>query len=81
MRIPVKLFAAARQELARDTVLVDLPDRATVGDLRQALVAQYPHLAVWKDHLLFAIECEYAADEARIAPNAEVACFPPVSGG
>jgi molybdopterin synthase catalytic subunit/molybdopterin synthase sulfur carrier subunit len=81
MRIAVKLFAAARQQVGRDTVDVELNSSATLADLRQALVVQCPILEKWGPHLLIALDHQYAADDAEINTTSEVACFPPVSGG
>jgi len=81
MKIEVKLFAAMKQAAGADTVAVELPDGATVADLRQALAGRLPALAELSGHAVFAVNAEYAADNAIIPYNAEVAWIPPVSGG
>lgn len=81
MRIAVKLFAAARQFAAAEEAVVDLPNNATIADLRAALVMQHPPLAPLLRHALFAMNAEYVADAAQVVPSAEIACIPPVSGG
>jgi molybdopterin converting factor small subunit len=77
----VRLFAGAQQAAGAEIVHLPLALPATVGDLRRALVVQYPALARWEPYLLFAVDQRYARDEDRLAPQQEVACFPPVSGG
>jgi len=77
----VKLFAAARQLAGRDVLEVELADEATVAELRRTVIEKIPALANLSGHLLFAVDAEYAPDEASIPPGAEVACIPPVSGG
>ncbi len=81
MIVQVKLFAAARQAVDRESVEVELDQVSTVRDLRHALVQQYPALAQWEPHLLIAVDQQYARQEDAIAPGQEIACFPPVSGG
>ena len=81
MRIRVKLFAVAKQRAGREVVELELPEPATVADLRSALVEQHPSLAGIVPHARFAIDSEYAADQRVIPLAAEIAIIPPVSGG
>jgi molybdopterin converting factor subunit 1 len=81
MKLCVKLFAVARQRVGRDTVEVELPERATIRQLRGALVEQFPSLAEVIPHVRFAINSDYAGDAAPIPAVAEIAIIPPVSGG
>jgi MoaE-MoaD fusion protein len=81
MKVRVKLFAVARQRVARDSVEVELPAAATVRHLRGALVEQFPPLADVIPHVRFAVNSEYAADATTIPSTAEIAIIPPVSGG
>ena len=81
MRLKVKLFAVARQRAGQESVEVDLPAAATVGQLRSAIVEQHPPLAPIVAHVRFAVNSEYAADSLAIPAAAEVALIPPVSGG
>ena len=82
MNVTVKLFAAAR-ELAgeRSAIDAELPEGATVGDLRAWLAADCPSLAPLLKSATFAIDTDYAVDSTPLRPDAEVACIPPVSGG
>jgi molybdopterin converting factor small subunit len=75
------MFAAARQLSGRDTIELLLPDRATVRQLRAAMAAEVPSLSQLIPHLMFALNADYAGDEAQIPDGAEIACIPPVSGG
>ena len=81
MNLTIKLFAQARDLAKRDIVEITLPAKATVLDVRHRLVLQIPELETIAPHLLVAIENEYATDETIISDNANIACFPPVSGG
>lgn len=81
MNVQVRLFARARDLAGSERVEVELPDAATVGDLRMALGEAFPSLRSLVPNLLVAIGNDYAPDAARIGTGAEIACFPPVSGG
>lgn len=81
MQIEVQLFAVAR-ELAQTPLLrLELPEEATVAELRTELVRQAPKLAGIAPLLRFAVDRDYATDDTRLGPGMEVACIPPVSGG
>lgn len=81
MKVDVKLFAAARDLAGRETVALDLPETARVADLRMALAERYPNLRPLAPRLLVALGTRYADDATPLDPTAEIACFPPVSGG
>jgi molybdopterin converting factor subunit 1 len=81
MKVRIKLFAVARQRVGRDHVEVELPERATVRQLRGALVEQFAPLAEVIPYVRFAINSEYASEAAPIPAVGEIAIIPPVSGG
>jgi MoaE-MoaD fusion protein len=49
--------------------------------LKEKLSEEYPNLKESMSSVLITINREYAFDEAVIPQNAELAMFPPVSGG
>ena len=81
MNVRVQQFAVARQLAGQEAIELSLPERATVGQLRQALREAVPALDAVLSHVMFAVNAEYADDLAIIPPGAPVACIPPVSGG
>jgi molybdopterin converting factor subunit 1 len=81
VNVRVKLFAVAKQRIGAEHLDVELPEAATVLQLRRAIVERFPQLAETIAHARFAVSNEYAADAAAIPMNAEVAMIPPVSGG
>lgn len=81
MKIQVRLFAAARQLAGQELVTVDCPERATVAVLRSQIVTEFPDLAPLLSHVRFAVNAQYAREDAVLNPTDEVACIPPVSGG
>ena len=81
MNVRVRLFAGARQVAGRETVEVELPEGATIGELRRRLAGEFPRLSDLVAGVMFAIDTQYACDRDEIPADADVACIPPVSGG
>mgnify|MGYP000431890701 CR=1 FL=1 len=81
MRVTVKMFAAAREAVGASEVTVKVVDRATIVDLRTALITEYPQLAQLVNRAMFAVDARYANDEDLLPSGGEIACIPPVSGG
>jgi molybdopterin converting factor small subunit len=81
MNVRLQLFALAKQLSGSEFIELTLGDEATVGDLRRAVAVSRPELAHVLPHVMFAVNSEYAGDDARIPLGAALACIPPVSGG
>lgn len=81
MKLTVKLFAAARDVAGQGEIAIDLPVGATISELRQRMVEQFPTLAPLLPHSMFAVDAEYVSDDVLASENTEIACIPPVSGG
>lgn len=81
MNVRVRLFAAARQAAGRDAVDVELPEAASIAQLRRRLALEVPEMSDLLRRATFAIDTEYAADGDTIHAGADVACILPVSGG
>jgi molybdopterin converting factor subunit 1 len=79
--VSVKLFARARDLAGAAAVTVELPDGATVGDLRRRLASLYPALTSLLERSALAVQDEFADDGLTLPLDAEVALLPPVSGG
>jgi molybdopterin converting factor subunit 1 len=80
--IKVLLFATLREIAGgKKSIEVDLPEEATVGDLKVEVARLYPQLTVSMQTVLVAVNREFAFDETVLREGVEVALFPPVSGG
>jgi molybdopterin converting factor small subunit len=75
------LFAVARQLAGKASLELELPDSATVGDVKSRLAHACPALAPLLPRLMIAVDSEYADEDRRIPPTADLAVIPPVSGG
>jgi molybdopterin converting factor small subunit len=60
---------------------LEVPADLTVQGLKDKLSHEFPNLKEAMSSVLITINREYAFDDAVIPPNAELAMFPPVSGG
>jgi molybdopterin converting factor subunit 1 len=80
-RIKLLFFATLRDRAGAKSMELDVPDEMTVQGLKDKLAEEYPNLKDSMKSVLITINREYAFDEAVIPPGAEMALFPPVSGG
>jgi sulfur-carrier protein len=81
MMVPVRMFARARDLAGADALRIELPEGATVADLRRQLAVACPALASLLERSALAVDNEFAGDTQVLSANAEVALLPPVSGG
>jgi molybdopterin synthase catalytic subunit len=81
MIIQVLFFASLREKVGARQTSVEIPDRSNVKQLKELLKRVYPLLDISIDTSLISINRVYAFDEDVIPDGAEIAVFPPVSGG
>jgi molybdopterin converting factor subunit 1 len=81
MTITVRLFAAMRDLAGTDKATAELPDGATVGDLRHELGRVLPLARTLLTRSGIAVNHDLADNDRRLKPADEVAVIPPVSGG
>jgi molybdopterin converting factor subunit 1 len=79
--IKIFLFASLRDYVGAKTIELELATGTTVADLKELLVKTYPKLSPARYSMMAAINREYAGDDQIIPLHAEIAFFPPVSGG
>lgn len=80
-RVKLLLFATLRDRAGTKSIELDVPPDLTVQGLKDKISGEYPSLKESMKSVLITINREYAFDEAVIPPDAELAMFPPVSGG
>lgn len=85
MNVKVRFFASLKEQFGRDSVVVNAPFApATVAGLRQHLCEQHPGFAkaiAEVGRLRAAVNLDMADDDTPVDEQAEVAFFPPVTGG
>ena len=85
MKVKVRFFASLKEQFGRDGLEGNTAfSPATVAGLRAHLCAQYPEFAKaisQVGRLRAAVNQDMADDETPVGEHAEVAFFPPVTGG
>lgn len=81
MKVTLLFFASFRDQAKASRAELEIPDGATVAGLKQAVAGQYPGMRALLPNALVAINQQYAFDADPVQAGAEVALFPPVSGG
>jgi molybdopterin synthase sulfur carrier subunit len=79
--VKVLFFATLKDKAGTRQTELDLPSGTTLIQLKSMVAEEYPGLKGMLGHCLASINHHYHADDSEIPPDAEVAFFPPVSGG
>jgi molybdopterin converting factor subunit 1 len=80
-RVKLLFFATLRDRAGAKSIELDIPASLTVQGLKDKISSDYPSLKDSMSSVIITINREYAFDDAIIPQNAELAMFPPVSGG
>ncbi len=80
-KVKILFFATLPTRAERSSIDLEVANDATVAELKEILVAQIPALEASLPSTLVSINREFAFDEEIIPEGAEIALFPPVSGG
>lgn len=81
MHIRVLYFATLRDRSGVREEAIELPEPATVGDLRARLAQDRPRLAEALESAVVAVNRLFATADTALHHGDDVAIFPPVSGG
>ena len=80
-KVNVLFFATLKEKAGTASGVLELPEGTNVATFKQLLFQRFPNLPRHTSSLLVAVNKEYAFDQEEIPNGAEVALFPPVSGG
>ncbi len=80
-KIKVLFFATLRDRAGVKSAEFEIPAIMTVRTLKELVVETYPGLKDAMDTVVISVNREFAFDESLVPEHAEVAMFPPVSGG
>jgi molybdopterin converting factor subunit 1 len=81
MKVKIIFFATLSEYVGAKTVDLEVPAETTVAMLKELLVSKYPRMAAAQKSIMVAVNREFAGGEQKIPLDAEIALFPPVSGG
>lgn len=79
--VKLLFFATLRERAGTKFLEMDVPNDLTILELKEKISTEHPNLKESMKSVLITINREYAFDEAVIPQDAEIAMFPPVSGG
>ncbi len=77
----ILFFATLRDRAGTKSLELQTEESITVAGLKSRLVSQFPGLEASMGSVLVSVNRTYAFDDDLIPDGAEVALFPPVSGG
>lgn len=77
----VLFFATLRDKAGVSKATLEYPPGAHISDIKQLVLQQYPGLKQSMETVIVALNHEFAFDEDEVPDQAEIAMFPPVSGG
>ncbi len=81
MRVRVKCFAWAKEVTGEDEIDLEVPDSATVNDLRESLSARFPVFSGRMESIAVSVNHEFAGEGTPVEADDELALIPPISGG
>lgn len=81
MNLSVLFFATLKERAGLGKLELEMPEGAIVEDLKRELAERFPNLKEALPTALVAINRDFAFDDEPLIDGAEVAFFPPVSGG
>ena len=79
--VRVLFFATLKDLTGTQEIMVEVERGTDVKELKAILVSRFPSINEPFNHVLIAVNREFAFDEDIIPEGAEVGVFPPVSGG
>ena len=79
--IKVLFFATLRDRVGLREAQLELPEKTAVKELKLLLAERFPGISESLPTVLVAVNREFAFDADLVPDGAEVALFPPVSGG
>lgn len=79
--IKLLFFATLRDRTGMRETEVEIPEGTTIQDLKTRLSERFTGIGPTLETALMSINREFAFDQDVIPEGAEIAIFPPVSGG
>ena len=79
--ITILFFANLKDITGEQKLVIEVPPATTIADLKEKLIQDYPGLSRYKSAIIVSINHEFAENDTNIPNEAEIAIFPPVSGG
>ena len=79
--VKILFFATLREKTGVRETIVEIQTGTNISDIKALVLEMYPNLKSNMDTIIVAMNHEFAFDENLVPDGAEIAVFPPVSGG
>ena len=80
-QITLLFFATLRDITGERKIIKMIPDDMVISGLKEILVDEFPGFKEIMPSVIVSLDHEFAFDNSSIPFDAEIALFPPVSGG
>lgn len=77
----VNLYYHLKEKAGTNSIQIEIPDTATMKDLKKLLIENYPALESQLDNILMLINQKIAVDEDMIPKEARISFLTPIGGG
>jgi molybdopterin synthase catalytic subunit len=81
IEVKILFFAYLKDATKTNSIKLDIPKGSTIAYIKVLLKQVYPSLTERLPHTLTSLNRQFVDDSTIIPQNAEIAFFPPVSGG
>ena len=81
MKVRVKCFAWAKEVTGEEEIDLEVPEIATVADLRESLGERFPLFSGRMESIAVSVNHEFAGEGTPVEAGDELALIPPISGG
>ena len=81
MTVRVEFYSRLKEIVGASILEIALPDNATVSDLIQQLLSEYPKLRDFQKSMLFGIGVDFVEKNHALCDGDVIAIMPPVQGG
>ena len=81
MTVRVEFYSRLKEIIGASILEIALPDNATVSDLIQQLLSEYPKLRDFQNSMLFGIGVDFVQKNHALRNRDVIAIMPPVQGG
>jgi molybdopterin converting factor subunit 1 len=77
----VLFFATLREKAGMNEISIEFPERSRISEIKNLILERFPALNQYIETMIVALNHEFAFDDDLVPDEAEIAMFPPVSGG
>jgi molybdopterin converting factor subunit 1 len=77
----VLFFATLREKAGTNEISIEFQEGSRISEIKNLILKRFPGLNQYVETMIVALNHEFAFDDDLVPNDAEIAMFPPVSGG